>query len=106
MAGYPTLQYKDKGTEKQTERVVIDLPLSTGQSLPVSGLTVQKSNSYCSETDVQALSQRVVPHMGIKGIKMGPRCLVLHLPSYAGVQEALEFLDVSMGRILHLESFL
>ena len=37
---------------------------------------------------------------------MGLPCYVPHLPSYAGVQEALEFLDVRVGRILHLESFL
>lgn len=38
--------------------------------------------------------------------KMGPPRLVLHLPSYAGVQEALEFLDISVRRVFHLESFL
>lgn len=61
-------------------------------------LTAQKQMAHPKSKDPY--------HRTIKSSEMESPCLILHLPSYTGVQEALQFLDISVRRVLHLESFL
>lgn len=107
-----TLQYKQKGQKrkgKAPKRVVTVLPSVPSQPLP-------HNTTLPQNTKTQLLLLRTVlthvtgfapkPHRTAKDSKRGLPCFAPHLPSYAGVQEALEFLDVCVRRILHLESFL
>lgn len=107
---YPAIQFysiNKGGRQENTGSTITDFPLALDSHFRPQSPDIQLHYSKINVKILNPKAKGLCPNpQDYEGSKTGIFCLILHLPRHIGVQEALEFLDIGVGRILHLKSFL